>query len=108
MWPFGSVLSGTALVDWFSRCSQFRIARGFRGRLGVFSALAVLTGSAIGDLPPGWSHTDIGAVGLAGSAGYTNAIWTVAGSGASVCSDDQFQFAYRALNGDGWIMARVE
>ena len=36
-----------------------------------------MAGTAWAALPPGWSDADIGSPGLAGSAGYTNGLWTV-------------------------------
>jgi hypothetical protein len=59
-------------------------------------------------LPDGWSHADIGAVPIAGSAAAQNGTFTVTGSGADIWgSADAFHYAYRTLNGDGAIVARV-
>ena len=59
-------------------------------------------------LPSGWGDTDIGSPALAGSAGYTNGVWTVAGGGADIWdTSDQFHFLTNSLNGDGAIVARV-
>jgi hypothetical protein len=61
-------------------------------------------------LPDGWSHQDIGAVGVAGSAGYDSATttFTVKGAGADVWGTaDALDYVYRPVTGDGWIAARV-
>ena len=62
-------------------------------------------------LPSGWSHQDIGAVGMAGSASYDSGTttFTVKGAGADIWGTaDAFQFAYTTLSGDGSIVARVK
>jgi len=59
-------------------------------------------------LPSPWAHRDIGNVGLAGSAGYTNGAFTVGGSGGDIWGGtDAFHYAYHPLNGDGQIVAHV-
>ena len=59
-------------------------------------------------LPPGWSATDIGSVGVAGSSSYGGGTFTVSGSGADVWgTSDAFRFTYQSLSGDGQIVARV-
>jgi regulation of enolase protein 1 (concanavalin A-like superfamily) len=60
------------------------------------------------ELPAGWSNQDVGAVGLAGSAGESGGTFTLEGSGADVWGTaDQFHYGYRTLSGDGEIVARV-
>ncbi len=59
-------------------------------------------------LPDGWSTTDIGAVGAAGSATGSGDAFTVQGAGADVWgTTDAFRFAYTTLTGDGSIVANV-
>ena len=61
-------------------------------------------------LPNGWLDTDIGTVGLAGSASYSNGTFTVnaAGQGITLSSaPDGIHFVYQSLSGDGAIVARV-
>jgi regulation of enolase protein 1 (concanavalin A-like superfamily) len=61
-------------------------------------------------LPPGWNHQDIGAVGAAGSAALNTATntYTVKGAGADIWGTaDAFHYAYRAMSGDGVVIARV-
>ncbi|HEU4967198.1 MAG TPA: PA14 domain-containing protein, partial [Candidatus Saccharimonadales bacterium] len=62
-------------------------------------------------LPAGWTNTDIGSPAVAGSTGYNNGTFTVNGAGYDVWqngnTDDQFQYAYQSLTGDGQIIARV-
>jgi RHS repeat-associated protein len=61
-------------------------------------------------LPSGWLDEDIGPVGMAGSASYTNGVFTVQGAGQGISSgvtSDSFHFVYQPLSGDGTIVARV-
>jgi regulation of enolase protein 1 (concanavalin A-like superfamily) len=59
-------------------------------------------------LPAGWSDADIGAPGLAGSATYTNGLWTVAGGGGDIWNAaDQFNYVSTPLYSDGTLIARV-
>ena len=59
-------------------------------------------------LPAGWANLDIGATTIAGSATFSNGTYSVKGSGADIWGTaDAFQYAYRTLNGDGAIVARV-
>jgi len=70
--------------------------------------LLPMAGTAWAVLPPGWSDADIGSPGLAGSAGYTNGLWTVTGGGADIWNTaDQFNFASTNYTGDGAMMVRV-
>ena len=56
----------------------------------------------------GWANLDIGTVGVAGAASVAGTTWTVSGSGANLGeTSDQYQYVYRALTGDGIIVARV-
>ncbi len=58
--------------------------------------------------PAPWGATDIGAVGVAGSAGYNAGTYTVSGSGTDIWgTEDGFQFVSQILSGDGEIRARV-
>jgi hypothetical protein len=59
-------------------------------------------------LPAGWSNTDVGQTGAPGRASFANGTFTVSGAGADVWGTaDALQYAYRTLNGDGTIVARV-
>jgi RHS repeat-associated protein len=61
-------------------------------------------------LPPGWLDQDVGAVGAAGGATYSNGVFTVQGSGNGLLGSetaDSFHFVYQALTGDGTISARI-
>ena len=67
--------------------------------------LLPMAGTAWAALPPGWSDADIGSPGLAGSAGYTNGLWTVTGGGADIWNTaDQFNFASTNYTGDGTMI----
>jgi regulation of enolase protein 1 (concanavalin A-like superfamily) len=59
-------------------------------------------------LPPGWTDTDIGAPGRAGSGSDSSGNWTVAGGGADIGSaSDQFNFVSTPYNSDGSITALI-
>jgi hypothetical protein len=77
--------------------------------LGLGSLILLSSGGpAAAALPPGWSDVDIGSPGLAGSAGYTNGLWTVTGGGADIWNTaDQFNFASTNYTGDGTMMVLV-
>ena len=82
-----------------------------RGRflLGLFILLiAVLQAHGQG-LPTGWSSQDVGNVGVAGSASYSNNVFTVTGAGSNLFSGtaDAFHFADQPVSGDATIVARV-
>jgi regulation of enolase protein 1 (concanavalin A-like superfamily) len=73
----------------------------------TFDNVTVST-SSTSSLPSGWSNSDVGAVGAAGSASESAGTFTVTGSGADIWDTaDEFQFAYTSLTGDGSIVARV-
>jgi hypothetical protein len=60
-------------------------------------------------VPTGWRSEDIGSPAVRGGARMENGRWIVQGAGANIWgSDDEFQFAHRALDGDGTLVARVE
>ncbi|PYX58507.1 MAG: hypothetical protein DMG76_08590, partial [Acidobacteria bacterium] len=55
-----------------------------------------------------WLDQDVGSVGVAGSATYSNGTFTVKGAGqGTYFSSDGFHFVYQPLSGDGTIVARV-
>jgi RHS repeat-associated protein len=59
-------------------------------------------------LPISWLDQDIGSVPTAGSSTYSNATFTVNGTGLGISSAaDGMHFAYQPLSGDGTIVARV-
>jgi hypothetical protein len=61
-----------------------------------------------GSLPTGWSNTDVGSTGAAGSSTFSNGTFTVTGAGADVWGTaDAFQYAYTNMSGDFTITARV-
>ncbi len=62
---------------------------------------------AEGALPEGWSARDLGAVAVTGGAGHADGTFTLTGTLDIWGKADGFQFAYRMLDGDGQIIARV-
>ena len=73
----------------------------------VFDNVAV-TAMTPGSLPAGWTHADIGAVGVSGSATGSGGSFTVKGAGADVWGTaDALHFVYKSISGDTQIIARV-
>jgi len=59
-------------------------------------------------LPTPWLDQDIGSVGIAGSASYSNGTFTVKGAGQGTYNtSDGLHFVYQTLPGNGTIVARV-
>jgi len=59
-------------------------------------------------LPSGWGNYDVGGPSEAGNSKFGNGVYTVAGGGFGIAGHfDQFQFAYKALSGDGEVSAHV-
>jgi hypothetical protein len=57
---------------------------------------------------PVWTSTDVGAVTVAGSAGESNGVWTVSGSGADIWNRaDAFQFLHQPSGFSGFLSVRV-
>jgi regulation of enolase protein 1 (concanavalin A-like superfamily) len=59
-------------------------------------------------LPYPLSNRDVGRVGVRGGGAYSDGTWLIRGSGTNIYSNaDGFHFVYRALKGDGTLVARV-
>jgi hypothetical protein len=66
------------------------------------------SGGVTGNLPSGWSHRDIGSVGVAGSASYSSGVFSVTGGGADIWgAADALHYAYQSMTGNGQMVARV-
>lgn len=80
------------------------------GDLGETTTLHASTSDAAGSgLPPPWARTDVGSPLIPGAAVYGSGYFVVLGAGLDIGGQaDQFHFAYRTLEGDGEIIARVE
>jgi regulation of enolase protein 1 (concanavalin A-like superfamily) len=73
----------------------------------VWSFTTASSGTASAPPSP-WVSGDIGSVGLAGSASYSNGTYNVVGSGSDIWGTaDSFQFLYRPLTGLTEIVARL-
>lgn len=74
----------------------------------IVAAVGAPLAQTASTLPSPWSSTDIGNVGIAGSASFADGTFTVKGAGADIWgSADAFHFASQSLNGSGQIVARV-
>jgi hypothetical protein len=63
---------------------------------------------AITAAPPGWTSTDIGNVGAAGTTSFSRGTWTIEGSGADIWDRaDEFRFLSRQVTGTFTVTARV-
>ena len=61
-----------------------------------------------GPLPSPWVDTDVGAPAIAGSAGWSNGVFTVNGAGADIYgTNDQFNYVYQPVSGNGTLIAQV-
>ncbi len=111
------MLNGTALPtsSWSDSSISITIPSGATsGPLAVLVAPSMNASNPVAftvtsqPLPSGWLNQDVGQVGVAGSATYSNGTFTVQGSGQYIWyGTDGFHFAYQTLSGDGSIVARV-
>ena len=61
-----------------------------------------------GGVPSPWTNQDVGSTGLAGTASYSNGVFTVSGAGADIWGTaDAFQYVSQTTSGDVQIVARV-
>lgn len=58
-------------------------------------------------LPLPWEKATLGTGALAGGANFAHGIYTLSGSGLLGGANDQVQYAYQALSGDGDIVAKI-
>src|SRR5690242_7033536 len=62
-----------------------------------------------GTLPSPWISADVGAPSMAGSASYSQGVFSISGSGSDIWgTSDQFQFVYQQVSGDVDISARID
>ena len=80
------------------------VARDNGGATGTSAARTI---TVSGGLPSGWTASDVGAPGLAGSTQYSSGTYTLQGAGEVGGTADAFHFAYRQVTGDVTIQARV-
>lgn len=59
-------------------------------------------------IPTPWLDTDVGSPAISGSASYTNNTFMVKGAGTDIYgTNDQFNYAYQPVSGNGTLIARV-
>src|SRR5258706_8315654 len=74
----------------------------------VFDNVIINGQVASSGCPVNYTCGDIGSPTLSGSTSFNNNTFTLNGAGNDIwTTDDQFQYAYQALNGDGEIVAKV-
>jgi FtsP/CotA-like multicopper oxidase with cupredoxin domain/regulation of enolase protein 1 (concanavalin A-like superfamily) len=72
------------------------------------SSAVPITVTSTATLPAPWVTADVGTVGLTGSVGYLNGVFTVQGAGADIWGTaDAFRYVYKPLTGNGQLIARV-
>jgi regulation of enolase protein 1 (concanavalin A-like superfamily) len=100
----GSVsMTGNVLIGLFVSSHN-----GSKASTAVFDNVSVVKNAPSTALPAPWVNNDIGAPKLAGSAGYTNGVFTLNAAGDDIwAAADQFHFVHQPLTGDGEIIARV-
>ena len=76
---------------------------------GGFTATSSITvNSGGGSLPSPWTSSDVGSVGMAGSASHSSGTFTAVGSGADIWGTaDAFRYVYQQVSGDVTLTARV-
>lgn len=73
-----------------------------------YSNIANVTSQSLQPVPSPWTSIDIGTVGQAGDAGFSEGSFIVNGAGADIADpNDAFHFVYRTWTGDGTFIARV-
>ncbi len=86
-------------------------ARAFDSAGGTATSTPVsvtVTGGGSTTLPTPWASMDVGAPATAGNATYSGSIFTVDAAGTDINgTSDQMHFVYRAVTGNGEIVARV-
>jgi regulation of enolase protein 1 (concanavalin A-like superfamily) len=113
----GSTLVGTASAAPFSiiwsnvAAGSYPLTAKATDSLGgtaTSSPIAVTVSAGAGGQPTLLLTQDIGTVAVKGSASYVNGTYTVKGAGADIWgTSDGFRFDYKAMIGDGEIVARV-
>jgi hypothetical protein len=101
-------ISGTPTTAGTAAFTAQATDAGWPGNLAAQS-MTITIASAVVTLPSPWAHRDIGSVGVAGDAQYSDAAgFTVTASGADVWGNaDAFHFVYQPWTGDGSIVTRV-
>lgn len=85
----------------------FRITDSQGDQTNTVARFQIVSGPQ-GALPDGWSNGDVGAVALAGAAGYDGRAFTVRGSGADIWGTaDEFHWAYTSMTGDFQVVTRA-
>jgi regulation of enolase protein 1 (concanavalin A-like superfamily) len=112
--PAGLTLSAAGLISGTpttAGTATFTVQASDAGWPGNFAAqsMSISIAAAAVALPSPWAHRDIGSVGVAGDAQYSDAAgFTVTASGADVWGTaDAFHYVYQPWTGDGSIVTRV-
>jgi hypothetical protein len=113
--PIGTATTAPFTVSWSGVAagsySLTAVATDNGGATATSAAISITVNQASpppSTLPAGWSHADVGAVGAPGDASASGGAFSVTGAGADVWGTaDAFHYAYRTLDGDGTIVARV-
>lgn len=78
------------------------------GAMTTSSAVNVTVSGGGGSLPAPWQSSDIGAVGVTGTASAANGTFTIEGGGADIWGTaDAFRYVWQPVSGDVDVVARV-
>ncbi|HVL67064.1 MAG TPA: right-handed parallel beta-helix repeat-containing protein [Vicinamibacterales bacterium] len=106
----GTASNGSATVRYWVTANTTGAPRTGTIRIAdqVFTVTQAAGSGPAPGLPEGWQGSDIGAVGVPGSAAWSGGTYTVTGAGADVWGTaDAFQFVWHQVRGDVDIVARV-
>jgi uncharacterized repeat protein (TIGR01451 family) len=101
-------MTGPVLVGLFD--TGHNIGQDSTAAFDFVQVTGAITPPPPGPLPSPWVDGDVGSPALAGSAGYSNGVFTVTGAGTDIWgTSDQFNYVSQPLAGDGngTIVARL-
>ncbi|HYO13006.1 MAG TPA: hypothetical protein VE685_07425 [Thermoanaerobaculia bacterium] len=108
---FGGNISASASVslpDGVAACLSRSYASVTNYDLGITYFQSDNANQCVSSLPAPWVKTDVGAVGLAGSASHADGKFRLTAGGTDIWdSADAFHFVHQSLTGDGEIVAHV-
>ena len=94
--------------DLVGRTTYYYVVTAVNSLAGESGNSAQVSATPTVNVPLPWMTQDIGTVGLWGSAGLTNGVFTVAGSGDDIWnSADAFRFVYLTNSGNFTMVARI-
>jgi hypothetical protein len=100
--------SSTVSANGVSGCESYAYASVTNYDLGITYEQSDRNYACVETLPSPWVKSDVGAVGLAGSASHVNGVFELTVGGTDLAGTaDAFHFVHQSLTGDGEIVANV-